>query len=355
MHFHFLAALASLSSIFLVSSAFTIPQPRSNGLPLSSHLVHEFPNPTWVENIAVKATGQLLLTLASSPDVYYLDPASPATPSLVQSFPQYAGTLGITEVKPDYFYVLTSNFSLATFSLGIGSNSVYSIDLSSYNPTSNTGAVVNKVAAVPKVQFGNGMSTLDVSQNLVVIADSILGAVWVLNVQTGYYSLLLQEPEMVPPPVASGASLGINGVRVLPKDVGEVYVYFDNTNAHLFCRVPLSLSTLSKTGPVEILANLTSQGLTTDDFTLDPEEGVAYLACQQNQLLRVPLSGGKAVEVLGGLNQTILAGPTSAALARGPDCEGSVYITTNGGYLAPVNGTYREGGKVQAVDTKGWR
>jgi hypothetical protein len=95
--------------------------------------------------------------------------------------------------------------------------------------------------------------------------------------------------------------------------------------------------------------------LTTDDFALDPDEGVAYLACQANQILRVPLAGGEAVDVLGGLNETVVAGPTSVALARGEGCDGRFYVTTNGGLLAKVNGTYTEGGKVVAVDRKGWR
>jgi hypothetical protein len=254
MYFHSLPALISLSSLFLLSAASTIPQPRSNGLPLPSHLVHEFSNPTWIENIAIKSTGQLILTLATSPDVYYLDPASPATASLIYQFPASlaTGVLGIAEVKPDHFYVLTSNFSLATLNLGLNTGSVHLIDLSSYNPSTNTGAVIKNVTDVPKVSFSNGMSTLDASKNLVVIADSIAGALWVLNVKTGEYRILLQEQEMVAPAVSSGFSLGINGVRVLPSSSSdEAYIYFDNTNAHLFCRVPLSLSTLKKPAPLK--------------------------------------------------------------------------------------------------------
>jgi hypothetical protein len=353
MYFHSLPGLASLSSFFLLSSAFTVPQPRSNGPPLPSHLVHQFPNPTWIENIAVRCTGQLILTTATTPDVYYVNPASPAKATLIHHFSQNLAAMGITELKPDHFYVLAGNFSLAPLSLGLNTNSVYSIDLSSYHPSSNTGAVVKKVADVPKIRFGNGLTTLDASKNLVIIADSIAGAVWVLNIQTGEYRILLQEPEMIPPP-SSGPPIGINGVRVLPSSSssGNVYIYFDNTNAHLFCRIPLSLSTLQKTGPVQVLANLTSQGLTTDDFALDQAEGVAYVAGQQNQILQIPLEGGPAVDVLGGLDQTVVAGPTSVALARGQGSEGTIYVTTNGGLLSPVNGTYTEGGKVLAVDTK---
>lgn len=201
------------------------------------------------------------------------------------------------------------------------------------------------------------MTILSVPQHLIVIADSILGAIWAVDVETANYSILLQEPEMAPPPptAARALSLGINRVRVLTQGPDEVYIYFDNTNAHLFCRVPLCLSTRAKTGPVEILANLTSQGLTTDDFALDPQHDIAYLACQQNQILRVPLGGGDVVSVLGGLNQTVVEGPTSVAVGRGCWCEGSIYVTTNGGLQMPVNGTYTEGWKVVAVDTTGLR
>ena len=352
MHFQTVSALAFFPLLISLSSAISVPQPRSNGLPLQSHLVHQFPDPTWVENIRVRATGELLLTIITSPDVYYVDPASPSTANLIHKFPQKHAVLGITEVKPDHFYVLGSNFTLTpTLSLGAGTGSIYSIDLSGYIPSSNTGAVVSKVADVPKITLGNGMDTLDAKKKLIVIADSIKGAAWVFNVEAGDYSVLLQEPEMVPPPTG-GSSLGINGIKVLPKAADEVYVYFDNTAKSLFCRVPVCLSTLSKSGPVEILANFTSKGFTTDDFALDEQEGVAYLACQQNQILRVPLWGGEAVSVLGGLNSTVVVGPTSVAVARGEGCDNTIYVTTNGGLLSPVNGTFTEGGEVIAVETK---
>ena len=335
MHLHTLSSLVLLSSLTPFSSAISIPQPRSNGLPLSSHVVHQFSNTTWVENIRVRSTGQLLLTSATAPDLYYLDPASPSRASLIHEFTGNSGLLGITEVAPDHFYVLASNLTLVPPNPGLKTNSIYSIDLSSYHASSNTGAVIAKVANVPNIQFGNGMDTLDASQNLIVIADSVLGAAWMLNVETGDYSTLLEEPEMSPPN-SSTFSLGINGIRVSAKDSEEVYVYFDNTAKSLFCRVLVSLSTLSKTGPVEILANFTAQGLTTDDFALDEEQGVAYLACQQNAILRIPLGGGQAINV------TVVKEPTSVQMARDDGCNGTAYVTT-------------EDGNIVAVDTESWR
>lgn len=112
MPFYIPFIVASLGSLFLSTSAASNPQHRSNGLPLPSHLVRELPNPTWVENIAVKASGQLL-TLLTVPDLYYLDPANPSDPKLMSTFPSL-GVLGITKLTPDHFYVLGTNFSLAT-------------------------------------------------------------------------------------------------------------------------------------------------------------------------------------------------------------------------------------------------
>ena len=59
---------------------------------------YQFPNETWVENIAVRSSGQLLVTIITSPDLYQVDLFSSAPASLVHSFPHAQSTLGITEV-----------------------------------------------------------------------------------------------------------------------------------------------------------------------------------------------------------------------------------------------------------------
>jgi len=121
----------------------------------------------------------------------------------------------------------------------------------------------------------------------------------------------------------------------------------DNQGAATFHRILLSLSTLQKLGPVETLAS----NVTIDDFALDERGGNAYLAGSAvNSLLKVPLDGGNVETVYGGLNETVLAGPTSVAVGKGWGEKDKVFVTTNGGYLAPVNGDFQEGGKVVAVD-----
>lgn len=157
--------------------------------------------------------------------------------------------------------------------------------------------------------------------------------------------MLLQEPEMAPP---AGQLLGINGVRVLPPAEGSdaVYIYFDNQGLKTFYRIPLSLSTLQKLGPVETLFS----GYTVDDFTLDERSGNAYLAgSAENSLLKISLEGGEVETIYGGVNETILLAPTSVALGRGRDEKGFVYVTTSG---EPSNMNFTEGGKIVAVDVE---
>jgi len=348
--------LVPLISFVTLASTRTLRHSRSNSQELDSpaqvHLIHQFPNPTWVENIAVRKNGQLLLTTITGPDLYLVDPSTPAlgptfskTATLVHSFPPELSVLGITELQPDQFYVIVGNFSLSPVDLGLGTYSVWSVDLQKYNPISNTGATTKEVSALTQASLLNGMSTFDVSKDLVIVSDSIKGAVWVVNVQTGDYKILLQEPEMAPP-ANKNSVLGINGVRVLPSgDIAQIY--FSNTGTATFYRVPVSRSTLQKTGPVEVVAS----DVVVDDFALDIKDGNAYLAgAADNALLRVPLKGGDVETIYGGVNETVLPGPTSVVVGRGWSEKGMLYVTTNGGLMAPVNGNYTEGGKVVEVE-----
>lgn len=75
-----------------------------------------------------------------------------------------------------------------------------------------------------------------------------------------------------------------------------------------------------------------------------------------NTVFAVDVDGGKGRKtVLGALGELTVGGDTSAAFGRGKGDGNVLYVVTGGAMGSPVNGTLIEGGKVVAVDTKGFR
>ncbi|KAF7926904.1 uncharacterized protein EAE98_006288 [Botrytis deweyae] len=345
----------------LLSSAFSATTRHAPRSDLSSRVIHQFPNPTWLENIVITSSDKILVTDITNPYLYYIDPtiSSPApdsneTATLIHSFTPELSLLGITEVAPSHFYLITRNFTLSSVASTLtGVNTIYSVDLTSYVPSTNSGASVSKVAVISGAGSLNGLTTLSESQNLIIAADPILGVVWSINVLTSEYSVLLDLAELKPP-VSTSLAFGVNGLKVLTPTTGDtdqVYIYYTNTGLTTFGRIPFSLSTLNVTGPVEILTDAYG----ADDFALDSEQGVAYLAYGTGaSVLKIGLEGGDVSVVIGGVNdtlagnanETVLSGPTSVQLGRAGDGLGWAYVSQSG----KNEGVYTEGGKVLAID-----
>jgi hypothetical protein len=177
---HLLSVLASFLSLAL---AHTINHLRSDlqKQPAEGHVVHQFPNGTWVENIVVRRNGQLLVTINTSPEIYLidpqvssLDPTSNKTATLIHNFaPNLTAVHGITETNADQFYVIVSDLTFSPLDPGLGSYTVWSLNLQNYDSQFNSGAVVHEVAALTTAGFLNGMSTLSAPDGLIILADSV--------------------------------------------------------------------------------------------------------------------------------------------------------------------------------------
>ena len=328
---------------FLAISILRAPLVAAAALPASSQAsvrpVYQFDNGTWLENIAVRSNGNLLVTLIDRPSLYEINPFRNNTPTLITNLEDETNTtslLGITEMSPDVFVFIAGNFSVARAGSDAASYSVWQIDF-------NRGDLakcekVSEIEALPEASFLNGMTTLDREQGTVLISDSVLGLVWRLNVWTGKYDVVLEDETMKP---AEGTLLvlGINGIKIF-----NGYLYYINALKGFFCRVEINTSTGEAVGPYETLQT----DLPGDDFVMSAD-GVAFIAENGgNSLERVDVDGTRSL-IAGGLNTTVVAGATAAAFGRTWKDQGVVYVTTSGGQVVPVNGTFTEGGKVVAV------
>lgn len=325
---------------FIFSTVNSIP----TGHPSNSAIrtIYEFPNETWIENIAVRSNGNLLLNLLSTPSLYELNPLhpDPGSAKLLHTFPLTTGLAGIAEIQPDVFAVLAGNWSLETFSTTPGSWSVWKVD---FRHSTKNYPSVTKIVDLTKASFPNGMTILAPGSQYLLIADSVLGVVWRLNYLTSRYETILESPLMQPPP--GPIVLGINGIHVF-----NSFAYFTNSFQGLFARVPVSLygrDAGSATGIYEVISN-NGPG---DDFAFD-KDGNAYITQDPGDALQLVTQAGKLTVLAGNVNSTIVEGDTAAAFGRTKRDENLLYVVTNGGIAGAVPGTQITGGKVIAVDVQ---
>jgi hypothetical protein len=202
------------------------------------------------------------------------------------------------------------------------------------------------------------MTTLSASAGLVLIADSLNGVVYRLNVNTGAYSIVIDDARMKYLP-GSITNLGINGVKIR-----DGYLYWTNTGNPIFSRIPIS-STGTPTGASQNVANVNNG----DDFAFR-RDGTAWVAQNQTESLSV-IKNGKTTLVAGDPTSTILAGVTAGQFGRTAATRNILYVTTNGGMFlsyrtlsektsdadnppglaVPVNGSIIVGGKIASIDT----
>lgn len=232
---------------------------------------------------------------------------------------------GITVVR-DELFVLTIDVCTTT---GCSNFSSWTIDFP--DPTSSQ-AIVTKVVDWPDTALLlNGMVTLDAQRGLVLVADSFVGGVWLLDINEKTVELVIKDGSMVAP-TGSSTPTGINGLRYRS---GEIF--FTNYAAGTLNRMPVDPVTGKQKGRSTVIAS----GLPLpDDFELDPETRYAYVAGgSANEILKIPIDGGPISIVAS------IPGPTS--VRHGPrDTTGRdvLYAVGNGGLAAFLSGDPTLGG-----------
>jgi putative intracellular protease/amidase/uncharacterized protein YciI len=304
---------------------------RDDLLPVTT--VHAFPVNTFIENIAVRRTGQLLLTVHNKGELIQLDPNSEAEPCLVHVFS--TGVCGIVEVQDDIFYISCGTIGEK------GSWAVYKVDMSPFIADTagsvQSPAKITQHVDVPDALFLNGSALLSYLTGTILLADSILGAVYSVDVQAATVKLWLQH-EALGKVTDNPMMPGVNGIKF-----HNGYLYLSNTDARKFLRASVT-STGDATGMVEVV----QENLNVDDFCFD-SDGSAYLTTHVFQSLVKLRSNGRRVRLAGGPEDAIVSGTTAAAFGRTSRDRTVLYVTTTGGMSNPVAGKI-EPGRVLKLD-----
>ncbi|RDW92409.1 calcium-dependent phosphotriesterase-2 [Coleophoma crateriformis] len=315
---------------------------------ISPSVVTQFPNNTWLENLAIRPNGQIIISLITTPALYLVDPLDPSEHVLLGDFPQFKALLGITSFVPDEYYFVAGNFTSASSqdTVGVGSYAIMKLNMRPSTP------VITKVLDMPRAAFLNGLEVLSAEDGLLICADSTLGLVWWIDVFKGTYEVLIDIPEMKYSD--PNFLLGVNGIHLR-----DGYLYYTSMSQELFCRIPITATPSNATSgaPFTIGSNeILATGIFGDDFIFD-RQGNAWIVQDPLDMLTLVITDGKAkgevFTVAGMPGSDVVAGGTACRFGKMETDEDILYVVTNGGLAAPPT-TGIVGGKVLAFDTAGY-
>jgi len=299
-----------------------------------------FPEKYFLENLAVRADGSVLITAVLQKQLWLVpgpEPRLEVPPVLLHTF-EYL-VMGITEIEPDVFVIsLTDGYTTHESHLA-------RIDLNGWTPGEPVTPEIIYTFEDDRVRALNGSCLL--GPGVLALADCFAGLIWRVELSEDTHSAKARvwladdtmawdpDSEVAPPPQP-----GVNGVRYGPK---TGYLYYTCTAQRVFMRVPVDPATLDPAGHVQFVAAIDN----ADDFCLDEDAGFAYVTRHRaNTLDRVPLAprhGSEVRHVAGDPFDPVLAGPSSAFWGRRPGDLGRVaYVTTDGGTTAPPDGIIRK-------------
>lgn len=161
----------------------------------------------------------------------------------------------------------------------------------------------------------------------ILVGDSSLAVIYSVNLKTRAIAIWSQDQLLKKNIPRTGDIPAVNGL-----EVRRNYLYAVNSNDARFLRVGIDRYSAAA-GPFEIVAD----NLGADDFAFD-DRGNAYLTSHIfDSVIRLTPDGARS-RVAGGQDNTLVAGTTSAAFGRTRADSQILYVATDGGIFAPVNG-----------------
>ncbi|KAK7952455.1 uncharacterized protein PG986_008183 [Apiospora aurea] len=319
-------ACLSLTLSSTMAATHPTAQGGASSLPLPYREIYQFSNDsTYIENIAVRQNGDLLITLlAPAAQLYLIQNPHSDSPSvsLVHSFGGgVEGLLGIAETKPDTFLVAGSSLSGQP-----NASAVFEVDFNHNND--NKARATPSTLLVANITEGlvlNGAAALPgCGREVVLVADSFLGQVFRIDARTGHYDV----------PIKSNTSVGINGLKI-----HDGHLYFSNSVTVRIYRLRIAPDGSPAEGAaVETVATVKGENF-LDGFAIGAD-GTVWAASNRGSTVYAISPDGKAVvPVLGSADSTVVSGDTAAAFGRTEQDRHVLYVTTS------------RPGKVVAIDT----
>lgn len=184
-----------------------------------------------IENSILRSNGHLLFTTLTNPQLYTIDPnADEPKAEVVAWMPGGVTALtGIAEVADDKFAVTggirgTFNYTEET---------IFTVDFSVATEENPNATVIETVAKLPDAIMLNGMAALPSNPSILVLADSRVGCLWRVDVETGAVSKAVESYYMEPID-NSTTPIGIDGLKI---SADSSYAYFTNVDLVILARV----------------------------------------------------------------------------------------------------------------------
>ncbi|KAH8193845.1 hypothetical protein TruAng_011989 [Truncatella angustata] len=232
-------------------------------------LLTQLPSDAWFEGFAQRPNGQLLITRLDQPELYTLDAEDEnAEPQLLHTFDDANSAINLCPIKGknDEYVVITGMLDLAT---------VHFSDHVAWHVTLEDGQDP-KVQRIAQLSAAAAIGLVAASERVLLIADSLRGAILRFDILSGETSVLVEEDALRP---VDESPYGINRLRLI-----DDFLWFTNNGAGTLNRFPLrhTEGQIEMAGPIEVISDDIPH---CDGLAVSQDTETAYTASYMDGLL----------------------------------------------------------------------
>jgi hypothetical protein len=262
-------------------------------------VITEWPHGSFVENLAAKHDGHLLVTVYSTNEIYEVDPnLTKSNRILLTKLP--SGPTGIVELNFNHFYVNVGS---------IGQCNTWSIYCISIHHGQIPNVSFKHIVDIDSALYLNGLCVLSYEFGTILSVDSMLGQIFKINIYTKQVELWY-ENDLLKKRSHEILMPGINGIRRCSID-GCLYII--NTDRAIILRLTIDSFNYQPKGELETIV----RNIVCDDFTIDRLGTIYATTHAHNSLMRLtPVKDGEYLKEEIGIITDGLAGATACIFGR---------------------------------------